>query len=191
MGIWGRGGFTSCGFVPICDKYPTGWIPSDTPPSGYPPIGGRYPAGWIPLGTPPSGYPPIGDRYPAGWIPSGTPPSGYPPIFGSYPTGWILRLVGILHLSAGCPIHRIHRQVGIVQLAGDIQPLGLINNPISWTRKIRAYMDVEDGGSGRKMTEAKNVRPPAWFPHSKVVPGSVWNYTFQNPPSATPNKYSD
>ena len=82
-----------------------------------------------------------------------TPPSGYLPIFGSYPTGWILRLLGILLFLAGYPIHRILRQIGIVQLVGDIQPIGLINNPISWTRNHREDAAAEADGSRRKLKD--------------------------------------
>ena len=74
-------------------------------------------------------------------------PFGYPPICGRYPACWILRLVGIRQLPAGNPIHMIHFPLGILQLDDGIRPLGLINNPISWTRNRREDMAAEAGGS--------------------------------------------
>ena len=55
--------------------------------------------------------------------------------------------MGALQLPAGYPIHRIPRPLGIAQLVVGTHPLGLINNPISWTRSRREEMDAEAGGS--------------------------------------------
>ena len=85
-------------------------------------------------------------RYHTGWIPLGTPPSGYLPIFGMYPTGWVILLLCIPLFLAGYPIHRLLRQIGIVQIVGDIQPLGLINNPISGARNRREDAAAEADG---------------------------------------------
>ena len=52
---------------------------------------------------------------------------------------------------SGYPIRRILRQIGIAQLAAGIMRLGLINNPISWSRNRREDMVAAAVGSRRML----------------------------------------
>ena len=66
--------------------------------------------------------------------------------------------MGIAQLQAVYPINRILCPLGVVQLEVGIQPLGLISNPIGWTRNRRVDMAAEADGRQMGLTDSAIVR---------------------------------